>query len=935
MSNSGGYAVTRTHSGDRFYNPAMRRHHQLLFRQQQFRQQQLQGQLQRPLRKEIRVDSPEVDTRTDPDESTLSRPNSVCSASAATTPRNADLTNLVRLLDSVTPFVPAQFSSEAKLSGLRTLEADMLPFFSLGDLWESFNEWSVYGVEVPLLLNGGDTVKQYYVPSLSGIQLYIDPHRLRPGEDSDAETSRETTCSAGSSDHEAERLAKGVDGTRDQHNLMNLNSQRLNRLTLSDKQTVSSTSDETEVCSSPRFPIFEYFEQEQPRHRKPLYDKVSSLASRFPDIRMYRSCDLLLESWVSVAWYPIYRIPVGPTLQNLDASFLTFHSLSTQTRSKNQPQLNASSGRNVFGVDASSKVSVPVFGLASYKLRKSILNPHGAEEWQQAEDLWDAADNWLRRLKDRVVFDSCYNPILENLIPKHADFHSSPTPRSMGIRAQNSGDRARTVWTPEMDRYFIDIILEQLNKGNTFDDPLFRQRAWKEMNSLFSAKFNFEYHKDVLKNRYKTLRNLYRAVKSLLDWTGFNWDETRQMVTADNSVWEEYIKVHPEARSFRIKTIPYYNDLCSIYGNKTREQKGDKLESLSHLGENERDQVTVARSDSEGAVKAPDDDIILDEGDYKIPISKDIGETPQDETPQVTPDAAGTMVGSRSRTYWQPPMDRYFIDLMLDQAQKGNRVDGMFRRESWTEMIISFNAKFGFNYEVEILKNRFKTLRRQYSVIKHLLELKGFVWDDARQMVTADDCVWQDYVKKHTDARQFMTRPMPYFKDLCMICGFPNVDESDCFSIQDLEIQNGVQEVKNSESPVAYSEDGVGYLLESAHMGSKTNTKNKRQSENLSNPAGLKKAKSKDEGVGVAIALRDMVTAVSSLSDRKNIGENSSNTISIEHVIAAVQVLPDMDEDLVLDACDFLEDELKAKTFMALDVKLRKKWLLRKLRPQL
>ncbi|TXG63353.1 hypothetical protein EZV62_010347 [Acer yangbiense] len=371
MSNSGGFAVTRNHPGDRFYNPpAMRRHQQLLFRQQQ-----LQGQLQRPLRKEIRVDSPEVDTGTDSDDSILSRPNSVCSASAATTPRNADLTNLDRLLDSVTPFVPAQFSSEAKLSGLRTREADILPFFSLGDLWESFNEWSVYGVEVPLLLNGGDTVKQYYVPSLSGIQLYIDPHRLsfrRPGEDSDAETSRETTCSAGSSDHESERLAKGVDGMRGQHNLMNLNSQRLNRLTLSDKQTVSSTSDETEV---------------------------SSLASRFPDIRMYRSCDLLPESWVSVAWYPIYRIPVGPTLQNLDASFLTFHSLSTHTRSKNQPQLNASSGRNVFGVDASSKVSVPVFGLASYKLRKSILNPHGADEWQQAESLWDAADIWLRHLK--------------------------------------------------------------------------------------------------------------------------------------------------------------------------------------------------------------------------------------------------------------------------------------------------------------------------------------------------------------------------------------------------------------------------------------------------------------------------------------------------------------------------------------------------------
>lgn len=49
------------------------------------------------------------------------------------------------------------------------------PFFILGDLWESFREWSVYGVGVPLLWNGGDSVVQYYVPSLSGIQLYIDP----------------------------------------------------------------------------------------------------------------------------------------------------------------------------------------------------------------------------------------------------------------------------------------------------------------------------------------------------------------------------------------------------------------------------------------------------------------------------------------------------------------------------------------------------------------------------------------------------------------------------------------------------------------------------------------------------------------------------------------------------------------------------------------
>ena len=47
----------------------------------------------------------------------------------------------------------------------------------LGDLWESFKEWSAYGAGVPLLLNGNDFVIQYYVPYVSAIQLYVDPSK--------------------------------------------------------------------------------------------------------------------------------------------------------------------------------------------------------------------------------------------------------------------------------------------------------------------------------------------------------------------------------------------------------------------------------------------------------------------------------------------------------------------------------------------------------------------------------------------------------------------------------------------------------------------------------------------------------------------------------------------------------------------------------------
>ncbi|KAK4355642.1 hypothetical protein RND71_024613 [Anisodus tanguticus] len=417
MSGSGSFAVSRSHSGDRFYNPpAMRRQQQMLLQQQQQQKQQLQRATK------AEAATAEMANRTDSDDSTttLSKTPSVCSASP---PRpRVNVTNLDRLMESVTPFVPAQHFTEVNVRGRRSREAESNLYYCLGDLWEAFSEWSVYGVGVPILLNVKDSIIQYYVPFLSGIQLYVDPSKpssrlRRPGEEGDADSSRETS-SGGSSDFEVERWFKSSsDGLQNQHSLVNLNAQRLNRLSLRDKAVTGSSSDEAEISNSLGQLMFEYLEHEQPHHRRPLADKIAALASQFPELKKCRSCDLLPSSWISVAWYPIYRIPMGPTLRDLDASFLTFHSLSTQTRASStvQPRYHGATGRKVLGnVNACSRISLPVFGLATYKLKSSILSPCGPHESEQENSLLQAAESWLRRLHvilpDYQFFRLHYSP---------------------------------------------------------------------------------------------------------------------------------------------------------------------------------------------------------------------------------------------------------------------------------------------------------------------------------------------------------------------------------------------------------------------------------------------------------------------------------------------------------------------------------------------
>lgn len=94
-----------------------------------------------------------------------------------------------------------------------------------------------------------------------------------------------------------------------------------------------------------------------------------------------------------------------------------------------------------------------------------------------------------------------------------------------------------------MDHYLIDLLLDQVHRGNRIGQTFIGQ-AWNEMVTSFNANFKSHHDKDVLKNRYKHFRRHYNDVKILLEQTGFSWDESREMVTAKDHIWDAHIKVN-------------------------------------------------------------------------------------------------------------------------------------------------------------------------------------------------------------------------------------------------------------------------------------------------------------------------------------------------------------------------------------------------------
>ncbi|XP_038679667.1 uncharacterized protein LOC119980901 [Tripterygium wilfordii] len=390
-----GLQFARCRGEDRFRNTAKaRRSHQSRQNYQLRRAQSDVAVRQSPSMKEKSA----ADLVREPENRTMSEELSKPVALPASEPMASPLSNLERFLESITPSVPAQYLSKTTMRGWRTCDVEFQPYFVLGDLWESFIEWSAYGAGVPLILNDSDCVVQYYVPYLSGIQIYRDsskslPKTRRPGEDSDSDFR--DSSSDGSSDCEPERGCSRE--LRNNHHVTSNIPLTMDRLSLRDQHAGLQdgfSSDEGESVNSHSTLLFEYLEQDPPYSREPLADKISDLSSRFPELKTLRSCDLLSSSWISVAWYPIYRIPTGPTLKDLDACFLTYHSLCTPVGGVQSVQESVK--MDCSKMDGVPNITLPVFGLASYRFKGALWTPNGGCERPLASSLLQAADSWLR-----------------------------------------------------------------------------------------------------------------------------------------------------------------------------------------------------------------------------------------------------------------------------------------------------------------------------------------------------------------------------------------------------------------------------------------------------------------------------------------------------------------------------------------------------------
>lgn len=99
----------------------------------------------------------------------------------------------------------------------------------------------------------------------------------------------------------------------------------------------------------------------------------------------------------------------------------------------------------------------------------------------------------------------------------------------------SSPRNVKVVWTQDMERKLLDILLEQVILGRKGEGG-FRTQAWSCIERRFNLDKKMNLVRDNFKNKLKAWKQAYRMMKDLRNMSGFAWNESTQCMDTDDTV---------------------------------------------------------------------------------------------------------------------------------------------------------------------------------------------------------------------------------------------------------------------------------------------------------------------------------------------------------------------------------------------------------------
>ena len=96
---------------------------------------------------------------------------------------------------------------------------------------------------------------------------------------------------------------------------------------------------------------------------------------------------------------------------------------------------------------------------------------------------------------------------------------------------------------------------------------------------------------------------------------------------------------------------------------------------------------------------------------------------------------------------WTNQMDDYYVDLMLEQVRRGNKIGSTFTDHAWAWMVASFNKTFELTCDRDLLESRFFSIKKEYKDAQHMVDQKNMARGGIHQSMVTDNDVCEARIK--------------------------------------------------------------------------------------------------------------------------------------------------------------------------------------------
>ncbi|CAN1126031.1 hypothetical protein LINPERHAP2_LOCUS3197 [Linum perenne] len=127
--------------------------------------------------------------------------------------------------------------------------------------------------------------------------------------------------------------------------------------------------------------------------------------------------------------------------------------------------------------------------------------------------------------------------------------------------------REYKAWTKEEEKMLVSCMRE-LVEGRHVEKGNFKTNSFTALEKMMHTRMPTCKPLAVshVKSKVRYFKDKFVALLELKKASSFGWDDVRGCVVADEAIFSGWVKSHPRASGLNNKPVPYWDDLCFIFG---------------------------------------------------------------------------------------------------------------------------------------------------------------------------------------------------------------------------------------------------------------------------------------------------------------------------------------------------------------------------------